>query len=109
MARAGSERNALLALVGLVIASGFTAGASAWISGYVLDSLHNSNAMALLLTDAGVKADDANLERQLSTATAALRTVKDLATALAVGALGVGGAALYRLARSEALATPPRG
>jgi hypothetical protein len=99
-AKSASERNLLLVVAALVVAAGMVAVLTAWICGYVLDSLHNSNAMALLLTDAGVKADDANLERQLSVATAALVACRDLAFALGIGCLGVGVAGVGRVMRS---------
>lgn len=41
--------------------------------------------MALIISDTGIKSDDANLEHQLSSATLALKTCKDFASALAVG------------------------
>ena len=55
--------------------------------------------MVLLITDAGLKSDDANLERQLSSATAALQAVRDIGYALGFGALGVGVAVLIRYRR----------
>ena len=53
--------------------------------------------MALLITDAGVKSDDANLERQLSSATAALKMSADIAYALVVASLMMGLALGWRV------------
>jgi hypothetical protein len=43
--------------------------------------------MALIITNAGIKSDDPNLERNLSVATDALSMCKDFAWALVVGLL----------------------
>jgi hypothetical protein len=55
--------------------------------------------MALIIVDGGkdLKSDDANLERQLSTATLALQTIRDFGWALAVGSFAVLGAVLVRV------------
>ena len=45
--------------------------------------------MALLITDAGVKSDDKNLERQLTTATLTLNYLRDIGLAIVVGSLMV--------------------
>lgn len=95
------DDNLLLAVASLVIVSALTAGACAWISGYVLSSFQDSNTMVLLITDAGLKSDDANLERQLSSATLALQSVRDLGYALGFGALMVGVAVFIRYRRAK--------
>ena len=93
------DANLLLAVGSLVVVSAITAGACAWISGFVLSSFQDSNTMVMLITDAGIKSDDVKLERQLSSATMALQTVRDIGYALGVGALGVGVAVLVRYRR----------
>jgi hypothetical protein len=55
--------------------------------------------MALLITDAGIKSDDANLERQLSSATLALKMVRDIGWALGVGTMAVGVSVFIRYRR----------
>lgn len=97
-----AERNLLLTVCTLVAVAGLTAFGSAYICGFVLDGFASSETMVLLITDAGLKSDDANLERKLTAATTALRTCRDLGTALGVGCLGVGVAALYRLGNQNA-------
>jgi hypothetical protein len=53
------------------------------------------------VTDAGLKSDSADLERNMSTATMALKSVRDLGWALAVGCLGVGVAVFLRSRRQN--------
>lgn len=95
------DANLLLAVGSLVVVSALTAWACAWISGYVLSSFQDSNTMLLLITDAGLESDDVNLERQLSSATLALQTVRDIGYALGFGAIGVGVAVLIRFRRAK--------
>jgi hypothetical protein len=45
--------------------------------------------MVLLITDAGLKSDDKNLERQLTTATSTLNYLRDIGLAVVVGSLMV--------------------
>ena len=56
--------------------------------------------MALLITDAGVKSDDKNLERQLTTATMTLNYLRDIGLAVVVGSLMVAVTMGIRLFRS---------
>jgi hypothetical protein len=56
----------------------------------------------MIVTDAGLKSDSADLERNMSTATLALKSVRDLGWALAVGCLGVGMAVFLRSRRQKA-------
>lgn len=94
------DGNLLFAVVALVVVSAITAAACAWISGFVLASFQDSNTMALLITDAGLKSDDVKLEGQLSSATVALKMVRDIGWALGVGTLFVGVAVFIRFRRS---------
>jgi hypothetical protein len=58
--------------------------------------------MALLITDAGIKSDDANLERQLSSATAALKVSADVAYALVIASLMMAAALAWRVFAGKA-------
>lgn len=58
--------------------------------------------MVMLITDAGTKSDDKNLERNLSAATLGLQACRDLGLALAVGCLGVGVAVSVRIWKQRA-------
>jgi len=90
------------ATVALLVCSAVGAFSVAYISSYILDSFQDTNAMVMLITDAGTKSDDANLERQLSVATLGLKACRDLGWALAVGCLGVGVAVFLRFRRAKA-------
>lgn len=101
-AKPSAEQNLLWALVLIVVACTLTALATWWICDFVIEGFADSNTMALLITDAGTKSDDKNLEKNLSSATMALKTCRDLGLALAVGCLGVGVAVLTRIFRKRA-------
>jgi hypothetical protein len=96
------DKNLLLAVSALVLAALVAAAASAYICDFVLRSFQDTNAMVMLITDAGTKSDDKNLEKNLSAATQALKTCRDLGWALSVGCLGVGVAVFLRLRRENA-------
>lgn len=86
-----ADTNLLWAVVLLTLAAGMAALGSAWICETVLSAFGNSKTMALIIVDGGreLKSDDANLERQLTTATLALQTVRDFGWALGIGCLAV--------------------
>jgi hypothetical protein len=95
--------NLLLAVTLLTGFAGVSALSSAYIAGYVLDQLQSTDALVLLIVDGqGLKSDSADLERNMSTATLALKSVRDLGWALAVGCLGVGMAVFLRSRRQKA-------
>lgn len=98
------DTNLLWAVTILTVAAGLSAMGSAWICDTVLSAFGNSQTMALIIVDGGkeLKSDDANLERQLTTATLALQTVRDFGWALAIGCLGVLGAVLVRVFKQKA-------
>jgi hypothetical protein len=88
--------------VGLLVLAAFVSAAcSAFICDFVLRSFQDTNAMVMLITDAGTKSDDKNLERNLTSATLALKSCRDLGWALSVGCLGVGVAVFLRLRRQN--------
>lgn len=97
-----SENNLLIAVMGLVIAAALAAIMSAWIAGYVLDQLQNTEALAMIVTDGGLKSDSKSLEQNMSSATLALKSCRDLGWALGVGCFGVGLAVLLRMYRKRA-------
>ena len=96
------DKNLLFAVSALVLAALVAAAVSAYICDFVLRSFQDTNAMVMLITDAGTKSDDKNLEKNLSAATQALKTCRDLGWALSVGCLGVGVAVFLRLRRENA-------
>ena len=97
-----SGDNNLLYAVGLLVLAAFVSAAcSAFICDFVLRSFQDTNAMVMLITDAGTKSDDKNLERNLTSATLALKSCRDLGWALSIGCLGVGVAVFLRLRRQN--------
>ena len=92
----------MLAVCLLTAFAGLTAFASAFVAGYVLDQLHNTEALALIVTDGVLKSDSKDLEQNISAATLALKSVRDLGWALAVGCIGVGVAVFIRFRRQNA-------
>ena len=94
--------NLLLAVCLLTAFAGLTAFASAFVAGYVLDQLQSTEALALIVTDGVLKSDSKDLEQNISAATLALKSVRDLGWALAVGCIGVGVAVFIRFRRQNA-------
>lgn len=94
--------NLLLAVCLLTAFAGLSAFASAYIAGVVLDLLQSRDALVMIVTDAGIKSDSVSVEQGLSAATLALKAVRDLGWALAVGCLGVGVAVFIRSRRQNA-------
>ena len=89
----------LWAIGGLLGVSLMASGFTAWACGYVLSSFQDSNTMALIITDAGLKSDDAKLEHQLTSATLALKTLRDIGMAVLVGGTGVALAVVIKVKR----------
>jgi hypothetical protein len=94
--------NLLLAVTLVTAFAGLTALASAYIAGEVLQILQSRDALVMIVTDAGIKSDSVSVEQGLSAATLALKAVRDLGWALAVGCLGVGVAVFLRSRRQKA-------
>lgn len=90
--------NLLWAVMLLTLAAGATATASAYTASFVLDQLHSTDALVLLIVDGqGLKSDSASLERNLSSATLALQSVRDFGMALGFGCVAVAGAVGFRV------------
>ena len=101
--KSGSEANLLQAVLILTVVAGLTALSCALTASFVLDQLHSTEALALIVVDgSSIKSDSQSLERNLSWATLALQSVRDLGWALAVGCLGVGVAVFLRSRRQKA-------
>jgi hypothetical protein len=81
--------------------AGLTAVTCAWTAGYVLNQLQSTDALVMLVTDGGIKSDSKSLERNLSSATLALKAVQDLGLALSFGCLGVAVAVGIRVWRGR--------
>ena len=100
--RESGDANLLLAVCLLTAFAGVSAFASAYIAGYVLDQLQSTDALVMIVTDAGLRSDSKDLEANMSAATLALKSVRDLGWALAVGCIGVGVAVFVRSRRQKA-------
>ncbi len=100
--RPSGSDNLLLAVALITGFAGVSAFSSAYIAGYVLDTLQARDALVMIVTDGGLKSDSVSVEQGLSSATMALKAVRDLGWALAVGCLGVGVAVFLRLRRENA-------
>jgi len=82
--------NLLWAVVLLTSAAGATALASAYTASYVLDTMHSTDALVLLVVDGDkLRSDSESLERNMSSATLALQSVRDFGMALAFGCVAV--------------------
>ena len=101
MRKKGKNNKLIIVVLGLVICSLASAAFTAYVCDYVLDSFQSSQTMALIITDTGIKSDDANLEHQLSSASQALQTARDIGYALAVGSGMVLIAVLVRIKRQS--------
>jgi hypothetical protein len=98
----GSEGNLLLVVCLLTVFAGLAAVTSAWTAGFVLDQLQNTDAMVMLVTDGGkLRSDSETLEKNMSSATLALQSVRDLGLALSFGCLAVAVAAGFRAWRGR--------
>ena len=94
--------NLLWAVILLTLAAGATATASAYTASFVLDTMHSTDALVLLVVDGDkFKSDSQSLERNLSSATLALQSVRELGLALSFGCLAVALAVGIRLWRGR--------
>ena len=100
-AKESGSGNLLMAVILLTGFAGLSALSSAYIAGYVLETLQSRDAWVMIVTDAGIKSDSVSVEQGLSSATMALKAVRDLGWALAVGCLGVGVAVFLRSRRQN--------
>jgi hypothetical protein len=93
-----SVDNNLLISAGIILGiSSVCAIYTAWVVNQVLNAFASTEAMVMLITDSGIKSDDLKTERQLSEATLALQTSRDVAVALVVASLMMGIALAWRL------------
>ena len=91
--------NLLIAVVGSIIISGCCAATVYFTAQFILDSLQDSNVMALLITDQPGQtfvADDKNLERNLNSAKQALVNCRDFSLGLFVSCMLIGGALAWK-------------
>jgi hypothetical protein len=89
------NKNFLIAIIGILAITLVSSFFCSYTCGYILDSFQDSHCMALIITDAGIKSDDANLEHNLTSATQTLVNLRDISLALFIGSCGVSLALLY--------------
>jgi hypothetical protein len=87
--RSASEGNLLLVVCLLVTFAGLASVTTAYTAGFVVDQLQSTDALVMLVTDGGLKSDSQTLEQNMSSATIALRSVRELGLAMSFGCLGV--------------------
>jgi hypothetical protein len=89
--------NLRLAVIGCVVVSMICALTVYLTADFILASFRQTDALVLLITDAGLRSDDKTLERNLSSATLALATCRDVCLALFLGCCLIGGALAVKL------------
>jgi hypothetical protein len=92
-----SLHNLRLAVIGCVAVSMICALTVYLTADFILASFRSSEALVMLITDAGIRSDDKTLERNLSSATLALGTCRDICLALFLGCCLIGGAMIVKL------------
>ena len=97
-----SEGNLLLVVCLLVTFAGMASVTTAYTAGFVVDQLQNTDALVMLVTDGGkLRSDSESLEQNMSSATLALRSVRELGLAMSFGCLGVAVAVGIRVWRGR--------
>ena len=100
--RSASEANLLLVVCLLVTFAGLASVTTAYTAGFVVDQLQNTDALVMLVTDGGkLRSDSESLEQNMSSATLALRSVRELGLAMSFGCLGVAVAVGIRVWRGR--------
>ena len=89
--------NLRLAVIGCVVVSMICALTVYITADFILASFRSTDAMVMLITDAGLRSDDKNLEQNLSSATLALATCRDVCLALFLGCCLIGFAMTAKL------------
>jgi hypothetical protein len=101
--RSAAENNLLIAVWFILGISGGCALYTSYVIQTTLATLSSSQAMALIIVDAGTNfvSDDGKLGDKLSDATRALINTRDVAYAVAIGCLGIAGALLWRKVKNR--------
>ena len=94
-----AEYNLLMAIGVTAIVSILCSMATAYLIQGTLDAFSSSHAMVGLITDQGLVFDDKNTEKQLSSATLALKSTRDIALAVGFGSIMVVGGLAYRVVK----------
>jgi len=84
-----THSNLFITLAGVIVFTAFASFFIAYVSSFILSSFENAHAMAMLITNDGIKSDDKQLEHNLNSATQALIFCRDLGWALGIGCVGM--------------------
>lgn len=95
------NRNLIIAIAGTTLVSAACSFSTAFVIQSVLNAFRDSSAMVLLITANDLRSDDANLERNLNSATQALINCRDIALALFVGCSMISAALVFRVVRDR--------
>ena len=96
-----SERNLIVAVAGTTLVAAGCALTTSFLIQSVLSAFKDSNSMVLLITANDLRSDDANLERNLNSATEALINCRDISLSLFVGCSMISIALLFRVLRDR--------
>jgi hypothetical protein len=101
--RSAAEQNLALAVWFILGISGGCALYTSYVIQTTLDTLSSSQAMALIIVDAGKNfaSDDGKLGDKLNDATLALINTCDVAYAVAMGCLMIAGALVWKVFRNR--------
>lgn len=101
--RSAAEQNLFLAVWFILGISGGCALYTSYVIQTTLDTLSNSEAMALIIVDGGKNfvSDDGKLGDKLNDATLALINTCDVAYAVAMGCLMIAGALIWKTLRNR--------
>jgi hypothetical protein len=101
--RSAAEQNLFLAVWFILGISGGCALYTSYVIQTTLETLSNSEAMALIIVDGGKQflSDDGKLGDKLSSATVALINTCDVAYAVAMGCLMIAGALLWKTVKDR--------
>jgi hypothetical protein len=89
--------NLRLAVIGCVVVSMICALTVYLTADFILSALRSTDALVVLITDSGIRSDDLALEKNLSSATLALTTCRDVCLALFLGCCLIGGSLAVKL------------
>jgi len=95
------EQNLVIAIVIMIGITALCSVVTAFILQETLDAFQDSTAMVALITDSGLKFDDKNTERRLSSATMAMMHTRDVSIAMVVGILMASAGMTYRFFRKQ--------
>jgi hypothetical protein len=95
------EDNLVIAIVIMITITALCSVVTAFILQETLDTFQDSNAMVMLITDSGIKSDDKDTERRLSSATMAMIHTRDVSIAMFVGILMAAAGMTYRFFKGK--------